>query len=175
MKACRQLLCKICLMFSPSAHRLKWLGVGDREELSKSFCNSVGNQMQDLMPAKVNLMDKRVYFNLVTRSNSLHSHTNICACMSQGGKGCVIALPVLAAALPYFYLNCMLKYILTALKRFYLVSWVTHTSHRFLLLSRLETLHKQSRRPHTGGKIMACLTKYSVIQWLHTMVAFSVQ
>lgn len=82
----------------------------------------MGNQMQDLMPAKVNLMDKRVYFNLVTQSNSLHSHTNTCACMSQGGKGCVIALPVLAAALAYFYLNCMLKYVLTALEPFYLVS-----------------------------------------------------
>lgn len=103
-------------------HQLKWLGGGDTGELSESFCNSVGNQMQDLMPAKVNLMDKRVYFNLVTRSNSLHSHTNTCACMSQGGKGCVIALPVLAAALAYFYLNCMLKYVLTALEPFYLVS-----------------------------------------------------
>lgn len=119
VRACRWLLCKD---FPNALHQLKWLGVGNREELCKSFCNSMGNQMQDLMPAKVNLMDKRVYFNLVTRSNSLHSHTNTCACMSQGGKGCVIALPVLAAALAYFYLNCMLKYVLTALEPFYLVS-----------------------------------------------------
>jgi len=73
--------------------------VGDREEQSKSFCDSTGNQMQDLMPAKINLVDNRVYFNLVTRSNPLHSHTNTCACTSQGGKGCVIALPVLAETL----------------------------------------------------------------------------
>lgn len=81
--------------------------VGDRKEQSESFCDSVGNQMQDLMPSKINLVDKRVYFNLVTQSNTPHSHTNTCACTSQGGKGCVIALPVLAAALAYFYLNCM--------------------------------------------------------------------
>lgn len=107
-RARRQLLCKDLLnvlqQFTNSNGPCK---VGDREEQSKSFCDSMGNQMQDLMPAKINLVDKRVYFNLVTRSNSQHSHTNTCACTSQGGKGCVTALPVLAAALAYFYLNCM--------------------------------------------------------------------
>lgn len=100
-RACRE---PLCTDFTNSNGLHK---VGDREEQSKSFCDSMGNQMQDLMPAKINLVDKMVYFNLATQSNSLHSHTNTCACMSQEGKGCVIALPVLAAALAYFYLNSM--------------------------------------------------------------------
>lgn len=43
--------------------------VGDREEQSESFYDSMGNQIQELMLSKINLVDKRVYFNLVTQSN----------------------------------------------------------------------------------------------------------
>lgn len=93
-------------MFS-SANSNSLSKVRDREERSKPVCDATGNQVQDLIPAKINPVDKRVYFNSVTRSNSLHSHTNTCASMSQGGKGCATALPLLAAALAYFYLNCM--------------------------------------------------------------------
>lgn len=97
---------------SPSAHRLwEW---GDREELSKSVCTSMGNQMQDLMPAKVNLMDKRVYFNLVTQSNSLHSHTNTCACMSQGGKRVCYSSACLSSSTGLFLFKLYVKVCLNS-------------------------------------------------------------